>query len=449
LITNTFTEPSKEIPVIDNVDVCVVGGSSTGVFAAVRAAQMGMRVAIIEKQNAFGGAAASGLVHIWHSLWDTEKKLQIIGGLTALTIESLKRSNAVSCCEDTPEAAYKMNTEELKLVLDALVQENNIKPYLHTVYCTAVTDDNRIRAAIIENKDGRQAIAAKFFIDATGDGDVCRRAGVASYTFDSMQPPTMCAKLIMPDIPDFSRLIFEHHEEFGLQKDWGWGNSIPNTDCMRMWALTHVFHVNCASAEQLTYSELEGRRQIRAILELLRKYAPGGEHILLAALPSYIGIRETYHIRSMHQITGDELLYGHKFADAIGNGSYRVDIHHSKGSGITFKYLNGVSEVIEEIGQDSQNGRWREATMQDPTFYQIPYRALVPDTALENILFAGRMIDAQEEAFSALRVMVNTNQMGEAAGVAAALAVRGNLPAKNVDTDALRKCLSDFGAVIL
>jgi hypothetical protein len=166
-------------------------------------------------------------------------------------------------------------------------------------------------------------------------------------------------------------------------------------------------------------------------------------------LPSYIGIRETYHIKSRYRIKTAEVLGGAKFPDAIGNGSYRTDRHHNSDSGITFKYLNGESLTIAETGMPGIAGRWRDETPENPTYYQIPYRALVPATPITNLLFAGRMIDAEEEAFSALRVMVNTNQMGEAAGVAAALAIKTNSSAQAVEVSALRRTLADVGAVIL
>ncbi|MCC5788254.1 MAG: FAD-dependent oxidoreductase [Opitutales bacterium] len=57
----TIQEPSRDLPIISEVDVCVLGGSCTGVFAAVRAARRGLRVAIVEKSNRFGGVATNGL----------------------------------------------------------------------------------------------------------------------------------------------------------------------------------------------------------------------------------------------------------------------------------------------------------------------------------------------------------------------------------------------------
>ncbi len=92
---DTITEQTRQIPVLQDVDLCVVGGSCTGVFAAVRAARLGLKVVIIEKQNCFGGVATSGLVNVWHSIYDTENKKQIIAGLTLEMLEKLKKRNAL------------------------------------------------------------------------------------------------------------------------------------------------------------------------------------------------------------------------------------------------------------------------------------------------------------------------------------------------------------------
>src|SRR5690606_23661930 len=104
-----------------------------------------------------------------------------------------------------------------------------------------------------------------------------------------------------------------------------------------MYSGTRVYHANSADGEQLTYSEIEGRRQVRAIMDLLRKYADG-ERMSLVSLPSYIGTRETRHIQCEYRVTNEDILYGRHFDDAIANGSYRIDIHHQEKPGLTFKY---------------------------------------------------------------------------------------------------------------
>ena len=77
-----IVEPSREIPVINEADIVVVGGGCTGVFAAIRAARLGAKVALIEASNAFGGMATNGFVCVWHTLCDMTLNRQIIGGLT-------------------------------------------------------------------------------------------------------------------------------------------------------------------------------------------------------------------------------------------------------------------------------------------------------------------------------------------------------------------------------
>lgn len=448
-------EPERKVPIVSEVDVCVLGGSCTGVFAAVRAARLGAKVAIVEKQNSFGGVAASGLVSIWHSLYDNEKKQQIIAGLTSEVIERLKQRNAVVDKESELSInecnAYNLNTEELKIELDTLISEAKVKPYLHTMYAGVLTKDDKIDAVFIQNKSGRGAIKAKVFIDATGDGDLCRDTGLKFYTFKNMQPPTPCSKIYgigLLDNFNLPLMLKKHGEEFGLQKDWGWRREIPGIPAVKMHAETHVFNVNCADAEMLTYSEMEGRRQIRAIMDLVRKYAPDGEKIVLLDLCSYIGIRDTYHIESKYKLKDKDVLYGKKFEDAIANGSYRVDIHHSHEPGITFKYLNGVQEIVRGSGMAPEVGMWRDKLETDPTYYQIPYRSLIFDE-MKNLIMAGRMIHAEEGAFSAVRVMVNTNQMGEAAGVAAVLSLNHGGIMEKVDAQELRAKLKQGGSIIL
>ena len=98
--------------------------------------------------------------------------------------------------------------------------------------------------------------------------------------------------------------------------------------------------------------------------------------------------------------------------------------------------------------RDRKKSRWREESATDPTFYQIPLRSLIP-AGHENLMLAGRMLDADKTAFSAARVMVNMNQTGEAAGVSAYLALTKSKPIAEVDPGAVRKLLSDGGSVII
>lgn len=436
-----ITETEKKVRVAGDYDVCVLGGSCTGVFAAVRAAQSGAKVVLIEKQNAFGGVATSGLVNVWHTLKDTEGKQIIIGGLTREIIDRLRNIDAVEGKSD-----IRLNTEELKIELDKLVLEHRVTPFFHTLYVAACMDGNRVKAVFIENKDGRCAIKAKVFIDATGDGDLARDVGIPFQIREGLQPPTTCAKIsALPK--GFPGLVAKYRNEFGLVEDRGWGGPIPGmSGGMHMCAYTHVFNTDASDARQLTAAEIEGRRQIRAMMDIARKYGGDNNKPFLGSLPSYIGVRETRSFKANYTLTENDVLYGKRFPDAIANGSYRVDVHDPVKGGFVFKNLNGTTITVAPGG--TTNGRWREATPENPTFYQIPYSTMV-NSKVDNVIMAGRMISADRGSFGAIRVMVNMNQVGEAAGIAAAMSASGGKAVSGIDVQNVRGQLSKLGAVII
>lgn len=452
---SSFTSPSKdkssfgstkEMRVIKEVDICVLGGSCTGVFAAVRASRLGAKVAIVEKQNAFGGVATNSMVNIWHSLLNTEYNKQIIAGLTVEVIERLTKRSAVFKSEKSASVGLTFNSQELKIELDELVIESKITPYLHTLFSEPYfTEDGKLAGVIVDNKSGRGIIKARYFIDATGDGDLCYRTGLESYVSDLLQPPTTCAYFDGWNNEQFNTILKEHGKEFNIPEGFVWGANIPTTKSY-MLAGTRIYNVNCSVADDLTRAEMEGRRQIRSILDMLRKYGKNLE-VGLVGLPSNIGIRETRHIKCLYQVSDDDALYGKRFEDAIANGSYRLDLHHQDKPGLTFKYLDGT-EVYSRPGYPEEKKRWRKEIPVNPTFYQVPLRSLIPKK-FDNLMLAGRMLDASIIAFSGIRVMVNMNQLGEAAGVTSFLALDQNKSISSVNPADVRNSLAKGGSIVI
>ncbi len=432
-------EQARKTPVVHECDVCVVGGSCTGVFAAVAAARLGAKVALIELNGFFGGVATASLVNLWHSLKDLGGKQQIIGGLTAEILDRLRRRDAVIARGKNSA----LHTGMLKLELDRLVNEAGIRPFVHTMFVSPAVEDGRMTAAIVEDKSGRRAIRAKQFVDASGDADVVTRMGLETYRRENVQPPTMCCILrdlgaIAKSHPGFNihRVIFDKKYKQALKKGFAWSapvpadcgcpdeTGVPGADDLRMLAGTRVFGADCSDADQLTEAELEGRRQVAAICDLLREHFLKPPAVPLVTLPARIDVRETRHARCLHTLTVDEVLSGKRFPDAIGNGTYPVDVHSTHGAGVRFRHLK------------------------DAPFYQIPFASLVPRAA-KNVLIAGRNIDADEGAFGAVRVMVNCNQMGQAAGAAAWLALDSGDQVDALDVKKLRATLKNQGAVII
>lgn len=447
-------EPARDTPVVADVDLCVIGGSTTGVFAAIAAARLGARVALVERLGYFGGSATASLVCVWHSRMDTVFDRVIIGGLPITLMDRLKQRGAVKDLGGDESRQYVFSPSEMVLALDAMVEETPaIRSFLHARFCDVVTSDHGLAEAVVfEDKSGRRAIRAQVFVDASGDADLAHRMGFPTYKRSKLQPPTTCAlfqglRELRRTHPDFSlnREVFNPAYPEALRPGFLWTADLPASE-LTMVAGTRIHGADCSDADQLTAAEFEGRRQVRAVLDILHRYVSGGPSVALQGLPARIGIRETRHVRCLHTLTEDEVLYGRHFDDAIANGSYRVDVHDAAGDGLTFRYLDG-REIWVGADAARREGRWRPEGAESSTFYQIPYRSLVPQGS-RNVLIAGRCLDADEGAFGAARVMINTSQMGQAVGVAAWLALQtGDVAA--VDIQRIRGVLQDQGAVVI
>lgn len=446
-------EAPRHTPIVEECDICVIGGSCTGVFAAVRAARLGARVTIIEQMGFFGGVATAALVNIWHSLKDFNFENQIIGGLTVEVIERLKKRNGVEFKDKSHNAAFFLNTEELKIELDELVKENKIKTFFHAKFVSPNMDNNRLAGIIIEDKSGRRCIKASVFIDASGDADLVNRIDQNfTYKAKNIQPPTLCARLqgldkmkdMHPDL-NLSKVVFDPKYPEHLKKGFLWGGLVPGSVDTTLIAGTRCHGIDVSDADQLTKGEFEGREQVRKICDLLRNNFEGGKHISIAALATYIGGRESRHIYSQYQLQGDDILYGKPFFDAIAYGTYPCDIHSTQGGGIELRYLDGTYKKSQD--GKSNIGKWREIEGETPAYYQIPFRSLTPKS-LPNVLVAGRNLDADTIAFGAVRVMVNCNQMGEAAGVGAYLALSQNISVQQINTNELIKELQNGGSLL-
>lgn len=444
-VAGNKTARCPSLPVFDEVDICVLGGSCTGVFAAVRAARLGYSVAIVEQQGCFGGVATNSLVNIWHSLLDTEFKRKIIGGLTDEIIGRLQKRDAVVISEKNENSGFTFNSQELKIELDELVLETGIHPYLHVLFSEPYFEEGKPAGVIVDSKSGRGIIKARVLVDATGDGDLCVRLGVPYYSHSILQPPTTCAYMEGFDAEEVISLMKDHAGEFDMRYGFIWGCDLPGTH-EKMISGTRVLGQDCADIHGLTNAEIEGRRQIRAVMDMVRKY--GKSKIALAGLPAYIGIRETRHIKCLYQVSDEDTMYGRHFEDAIANGSYRLDVHYQDRSGVSFRYLDGKEVYHPQDGTDAVWSRWRPAAESSPTFYQVPLRSLIPQ-GTDNVILAGRMLDAAPIAYSGIRVMVNMNQVGEAAGVTAALALRHGCPICKVPASEVRSVLSEGNSIMI
>ncbi|GAT31839.1 FAD dependent oxidoreductase [Terrimicrobium sacchariphilum] len=443
-------ESARETPVVGEFDLCVIGGSCTGVFAAVRAARLGLSVAIVEQSLLLGGVATLAQVNEWHSLYDTAG-MQIIGGLTVEVLDNLRHRGLVIESEREGRGlCATFNSAELALDLDRLVMENGIRIFLRASCVAAIREGGRVAAAIIEDKSGRRAIAARFFIDASGDGDLLRQAGFGAWKSESLQPVNyqMLAagldRVMEKTGQDIWEQVKHRAADYGYPADNAvpWINRFPAPADLRNIYGPRLNGYDAADADQLTAAALEGRRCLRALLDMIRAGPDPG--VAAVSLAHALGVRETWHARCMHRLRAGELMAGVAFPDAIAQGTYPVDVHSPEGT--VLRFLDGREQCIGRDGIAVWR-RWRDETAESPRCYHLPYRSLVPEFA-ENLLVAGRLIDADREAFGGVRVMVNMNQTGEAVGTAAYLALREECAASEVPIAQLRRMMVDGGSLL-
>ena len=421
----------SSVPVAGDYDLVVAGGSSTGVCAAVTAARAGLRVALVEYNAFFGGMATAGLVPVWHSLWSTDGQTQIIHGLTEEIERYLLGRGEALLTEDTktnPNVGCYLNVAALQLALDRFVREaKTVTPYLKAHVVAAEKDrEEHLTGVVIEDKSGRRVLRGRWFIDATGDADLAARAGFETYVLPKcdLQAHTLCAI-----VSGWDELERRYAGKFsleallgpkglaGLRHVFGWTAPVVGAPDLRFLAVTRVVDCNPSVAQDLTDGLLDARGQLGRVVDAVNAHfpLPDGQRLSLVAVAADLGVRESRHIRAKYRVTEEDVLSGRRFNDCAAKGSYRVDIH--EGAGITFKYLNGERQRML-VGADGKvswtKDRWRSDRSSYSTWYEMPLRALMPMKA-ENLICAGRMVDCERGAYGALRVMVNCNQMGEAA----------------------------------
>ncbi len=442
-------EPARTVPVCHEADLCVVGGSCTGVFAAVRAARLGLSVAIIEQNTLLGGMAAAAQVNEWHSISDTSGTVPIIGGLTREVVEHLRARGVVMELFPVHRGQFRFNSAELAVELDDLVRTHRIRVFLAARCVAATRDGARVMSVIIEDRSGRRAITAPLFIDASGDGNLLRHAGFAAEKPAVLQPVNLQAIVAGVDTPagappwnDLAPSLAAYNYPAANSRPWYF--PVPGAPALRNLFGARLNGIDASDADAYTAALFEGRRLHRAYLDILRAHF-AELHPVVVAWAQSLGVRETWHARCHHRLTGDEILRGQPFADSIAQGTYPVDIHSAEGT--VLRYLDGREEFVPKTGPTEWR-RWNPEGSPVPSCYHIPYRSLLPLEA-ENLLVAGRLLDADREAFGGVRVMVNMNQTGEAAGVAAALAHRTRTTFPQLNPALIRAELNAGGSLLL
>lgn len=418
-------------------DVLVCGGGVAGTMAAVAAARHGARVVLVERYGFLGGNATAGAVAQFNS-WQTAGGRRVVAGLADEVVQRLMHYGAARDHEVfTMSTGHRMDRVEyapevLKLVLDDLVQQAGVQLLLHSSLLDVQTDGSRVRTVRVLTKSGVRSIEPALLVDCSGDLDALRQAGAAFLPLqdcEHLQPATMMFRFGPVDFRRFDALP---RAELAALSQRGYQSGRLARAALHAardpfsddaWFNISRLGIDATDAFALGRAEVEGRRQAWSAAGYLREVVPGCEQGRLLAFATQLGVRETRRVHGVHVLTAPELLAPVVFEDAIAAGAYPIDIHPASGGELEYRGLG------------------------DDHAYQIPYGSLVP-LGLDNALVAGRGLSATHEALAAVRVMTISMAVGQAAGTAAALAVRGGVRAAAVDTDVLRDQLRRDGALL-
>ncbi len=449
----------SNLPVFAEAEIVVCGGGTAGAFAAKAAADLGRDVLVVEQFGSLGGSSTNGLVSpVMHTHIEQNPQCSYIANIVRDKLVELG---------STEGNGANFDPLMLKAVLEELCVEAGVKLLYYTMIADTVVEDGKVVALVVANKNGLGLIKGKTFIDATGDGDVCVRAG-ANYTKGNPetgknQPVSLRYMVSNIDYEAFGNFIVELQRTTGKWSGGSYDNGRIYVDCVAndkskfseifdkaieegdlipedkaYWqGFTVIGRPNCLSfnnpeffemtdgtdPDHLTNTQILGKKAIIRQLKFYKKYFKGFENAYISDIASMVGIRESRNIEADYVLTAVDLLSRKKFDDMFCQSNYPVDIH-------------GMVLRCEYNGEVADDGK---------PWYEIPYRSLIVK-GFDNLYITGRCLGAEFLAQSSLRVQQSVRASGEAAGIGAALACERGVPPRDIDGKEVREIMIKNGA---
>jgi hypothetical protein len=450
-------------------DVVVAGGGTSGVTAAICAARTGAKTLLIERLGALGGqmniSGPPGFAYAWmfNPRWE-----RVIGGFQQETHARLLKEGHAIPDQKTPwRAGYTfsyVDPDWWGLLMFQMTQETGVDLLLHSLAVDVLKEGIVTKGVIVENPSGRQIALGKVIIDCTGEGDVSVWAG-APFEMEpreNIQPHTLSFTVDGVDWDKVLTYIKENLNEFSFRphpylnmpmeevyeqvkkvKDFselgeqmGWISLREEAMKKGEWHgqsgvgffmtpreggviqahfqhSSHVGGVDCTDVRDLTYAEIESRRQVAIAWKFIKKYMPGFEKAYVSRICPELRIRETRRIMGDYMLTSDDVVQARKFDDVIGKSSFPKGGHHTT--------------KIETLTLDANHEYPKDGGSHD-----IPYRCLVPKNT-ENLLVAGKAISTDRDAYH--RFLQQTIVTGQAAGTAAALCAKMGITPRQLEKD--------------
>ena len=448
-----INEAARQVDVILETEVLIVGSGPGGLAAALAAARAGARTALIDRNGCFGGNITQ--VGVEGFAWYRHEHTVDCEGIG---IELEQRAAAMGAAMPEPQSlSHALDAEMFKWVADVLVQEAGVTPLLHRLCVAPIMEHGAICGVITESKAGREAILAKRVVDATGDADIAFRAGAPVHKLPKNEMMSASVMFSMSGV-DKRRFIDAIKADPQTYADWSgngewdyettgkedtlfspflrkpfqqalaagiippnlhtiagtWG-SVTDQGDLTYLNLVHLPEIDGTDPSDLTVGEMRGRREAIYALEALRGFMPGCERAKLRNFGMTLGIRDTRKIDALYNLTGNDVREQGRFDDAIG---------------IFPEFIDGYGVLILPT-----TGR----------YWQVPYRALVPK-GVANLLVAGRCIGGDKMSHASARNMMCCAVSGQGAGVAAAVSLQRNEALDQLNIGAVQQELARQGA---
>jgi len=413
----------KEIPCPYNADVAILGGGITGVCAACASARTGAKTVLVERFAVTGGNLTTGGVGAFCGESGGQGEIfdEIVQGLDAF--------GAVAPYKPYPKGDARIFDHEiLAVVLQELLLREKVTLFLHSRFIDICGKERRITHAVICGKSGLQAIRAKQFVDCTGEAEVARAAG-----FETMKGRPKDGLQLPMSLMFFVRDVKE--EAAKAQVPEGWFGKIAAKQDLPMTSLwpngpgSHALKLkipgfDSSQTRGLTEAEIQARRRMMEVLDYYQRVEK--KPWRMDHCSPQIGIREGQRVVGDYLLKLADLRAGRAFPDAIARGVFYLDGHDPTNDKRTY--------ILPK------EDRWVPP-------YQIPFRSLVARDG-DNLFMAGRCFSAEQLALSSARVSTTCAMMGQAAGMAAALAADRDCASREVDGKEMNALVQSKGAVL-
>lgn len=433
---------TKQIPVHEPAAVVVIGSGSAGATAAIAAgrifAEKGEpgRVVLIERHGFAGGTSTAVLDTFYGFYTPGAVPKKVVGGIPDDVVRAIAELDRVIERPNTFGAGTGVtyNPEFLKVAWERLAVGAGVHISYHTMLVDVLREKDRVTGVVVANKAGLAAIPARVVVDASGDADVCARAGVAFERAGDLEPgQTLTTTFRLANVDSAKARAFPRAAMVEKMKEAAESGRyelprregsihITPIDSVMATIMTRLADVDATDPEQLSAAEMAGRGQALEYERFLRDFIPGYETARIVAFSTQIGVRETRRIYGQYRLTREDVLSAARFPDVIGLCGAPIEDHHA-----------------------GQNTRW--TYLPEGETVDIPFRALVPQS-VEGMVVAGRCFSATHDAHASVRSMAQCMAMGQAAGTAAALSALHNLSPGETPVKELQAELRRSGAIL-